>query len=413
MEQKIILVIGTYDTKNDELTYICSKIEKLGGKVHTMDVSVLGNPQKPSDISKHQVAEAASSSIQAAIDAEDENLAMQIMAKGAGILASQLSETGKIDGMIALGGTMGTDLALEVACALPLGVPKVIVSTIAFSPLIPPERLAPDVQMILWAGGLYGLNSICKSSLSLAAGAVYGAALASEKPNWQKPMIGVTSLGKICLNYMVTLKPALEERGFEVAIFHSTGMGGRVFEDLASRGQFVCVMDFCMQEFTNGLHGSVVNSGPGRLFGAGKHGIPQIIAPGASDIIDFPAFRDVPENLAGRPAHAHNRLIASAAINPDERRITARAMADCLKSAKGPVQFVLPNGGIEEWDRPGGPAHDSEGLAAFCDEIRTAMPSNVTLSEIAGHINDPEFCDLVLEIFDGWISDGTISTEQA
>lgn len=413
MEQKTILVIGTFDTKDDELSYICTKIEEIGGKVHTMDVSVLGNPQNPTDISKHQVAEAADSSISTAIDADDENIAMQIMAKGAGILASRLSEACKIDGMIALGGTMGTDLALEVACALPIGVPKVIVSTIAFSPLIPPERLAPDVQMILWAGGLYGLNSICKSSLSQAAGAVYGAALASEKPDFEKPMIGMTSLGKTCLNYMVTLKPALEARGFEVAIFHSTGMGGRVFEDLAGKGRFVCVMDFCMQEFTNGLHGSVVNSGPDRLKNAGRRGIPQIIAPGASDLVDFPAFRDVPENLAGRPAHAHNRLIASAAINADERRATAQAMAACMETASGPVHFILPTGGIEEWDRPGGPAHDGEGLAVFCDEIRTSMPSNVALSEIDGHINDPEFCDRVLEIFDSWISDGTISVKQA
>lgn len=121
-------------------------------------------------------------------------------AKGACILAKQLNETGKIDGMIALGGTMGTDLALEVACALPLGVPKVIVSTIAFSPLIPPERLAADAQMILWTGGLFGLNSICKSSFSQAAGAVYAAALASEKPERSRPMITMTSLGKTCLN---------------------------------------------------------------------------------------------------------------------------------------------------------------------------------------------------------------------
>lgn len=147
---------------------------------------------------------------------------------------------------------------------------------------------------------------------------------------------------------MVTLKPALEERGYEVAIFHSTDMGGRVFEDLASRGQFVCVMDFCMQEFTNGLHGSLVNSSPDRLLDVGKCKIPQIIAPGASDIVDFPAFRDVPEKLNNRPAHTYNRLIASAAINPDERRITARAMGECLKTARGPVHFILPNGGAEE-----------------------------------------------------------------
>ena len=140
---KTILVIGTYDTKDEELHYICDRIAAQGGKVLSMDVSVLGDPSKPTDISKHQVAEAAESSIQAAIDSVDENTAMQIMARGASILSAQLYADGKVDGMLALGGTMGTDLALDCAQALPMGVPKYVVSTVSFSPLIPADRLSP------------------------------------------------------------------------------------------------------------------------------------------------------------------------------------------------------------------------------------------------------------------------------
>jgi uncharacterized protein (UPF0261 family) len=173
---KTILVIGTYDTKDEELHYVAERIEAMGGKVVSMDVSVLSDPSKPTDWSKHQVAEAGGSSIKAAIDSGDENTAMQIMARGASLLTAQLHSDGVIDGMIALGGTMGTDLALDCAQALPMGVPKYVVSTVSFSPIIPTERLSPDIQMILWAGGLYGLNAICKSSLSQAAGAVLGAA---------------------------------------------------------------------------------------------------------------------------------------------------------------------------------------------------------------------------------------------
>jgi len=160
---KTILVIGTYDTKDAELKYVCDTIVAQGGRVIAMDVSVLGNPTLPTDISKHSVAIAAGKTIQDAIDAGDENLAMQIMAKGASVLTAQLYAEGKIDGMIGLGGTMGTDLVLDCCNALPLGVPKFVVSTVSFSPLIPSDRLAPDIQMILWAGGLYGLNSVCKS----------------------------------------------------------------------------------------------------------------------------------------------------------------------------------------------------------------------------------------------------------
>ncbi|MCT8972984.1 Tm-1-like ATP-binding domain-containing protein [Microbaculum marinisediminis] len=408
MTDKTILVIGTFDTKSDELRYLIGCIEGQGGTAMTMDVSVLGDPPAATDISKHRVAEAAGSSIQAAIRSGDENTAMQIMAAGAATLAADLHVAGRIDAMIAIGGTMGTDLALDCALVLPMGVPKYIVSTVAFSPLIPPERLPPDIQMILWAGGLYGLNSVCRSALSQAAGAVLGAARAVEPPRRDRPLVGMTSLGKSCLSYMVALKPALERRGFEVAVFHSIGMGGRAFEGLAAQGAFACVMDFCMQEFTNGVHGSVVNSGADRLSSAGRAGIPQIVAPGASDLVDMPTWTEIPAKWRERPYHAHNRLIASVAITPEERRRTAREIGARLARASGPVHVILPSGGIEEWDKPGEPAHDPEGLDAFLDEMRTVIAPPVAMSEIDAHINDRAFADTALAIFDAWVADGTV-----
>lgn len=210
---KTILSIGTYDTKNAELEFIEQTIRAQGGEVLTMDVSVLGDPARPTGISKHEVARAGGMSIEDVIAQGDENKAFQVMAQGAAKLVADLFAQGRIDGMIALGGTMGTDLALDCAQALPMGVPKFIVSTVSFSSLIPPERLAPDIQMILWAGGLYGLNEICKSSLAQAAGAVLGAARAAQMPDRSKPLVGMTSLGSSCLSYMKLLKPALEDRG--------------------------------------------------------------------------------------------------------------------------------------------------------------------------------------------------------
>ena len=173
---RTILVIGTFDTKNDELFIYPDCIQKQNGNVLTMDVSVLGDPEKECDISKHDVAQAANSTIKEVIKSGDENSAMQIMAKGSSSLAKELYNKNKIHGVIILGGTMGTDLALDVCQSLPMGFPKYVVSTVSFSPLISPDRLSPDIQMILWAGGLYGLNSVCKSSLSQAAGAVLGSA---------------------------------------------------------------------------------------------------------------------------------------------------------------------------------------------------------------------------------------------
>jgi uncharacterized protein (UPF0261 family) len=207
---------------------------------------------------------------------------------------------------------------------------------------------------------------------------------------------------------MVTLKPELEKRGFEVAIFHSTGMGGRAFESIASQGGFACVMDFCMQEFTNGVHGSSVNSGADRLTSAGHVGTPQIIAPGASDIVDFPAWQDLPDKLKGRSIHHHNRLIASAASTPKERRETARQMIKNLKKSNGPVHFILPLRGVEEWDKPGGDAHDPDGLAAFIDEVRANIKEPILLTEVDDHINGSSFTDTALKVFDAWVSESII-----
>ena len=405
---KTILVIGTYDTKSEELRYLTDRIEAQGGVAVTMDVSVLGDPPAPVTISKHDVAAAAGSSIAEASASGDENTAMQIMARGASLLTSRLHTDGVIDGMIALGGSMGTDLALDCARALPLGVPKYVVSTIAFSPLIPPDRLSADIQMILWAGGLYGLNDICKSSLSQAAGAVLGAARAVELPKPGRPLIGMMSFGSSVLKYMVHLRQPLLDRGFSVAVFHATGMGGMAFESLASQGRFVCVLDLVVEEVGNMMMGSIINSGANRMMSAGLAGIPQIVAPGFGDMIDFAAWQPVPERFKDRPYHAHNRLIASASLSAEERREVAREVARRLRTAEAPVHFVLPTRGIHAWDVEGAPAHDPQGLAAMVDEYKTVMRDPIRLTVLDAHINDKAFSDKILEIVDGWMADGTI-----
>ncbi|NIZ62034.1 hypothetical protein DL239_13715 [Sedimentitalea sp. CY04] len=404
---KTILVVGTYDTKEDELGYLAKVIQRQGGKVLTMDVSVLGDPSAPTDVSKHQVAEAGGNSIQAAIVSGDENTAMQIMARGSAAKAVGLYRDGKIDGVIVLGGTMATDLALDLCAALPVGVPKYFVSTVAFSPLLPPDRIPSDVQMILWAGGLYGLNSICKASLSQAAGAVLGAARAVEPPKRDRPLIGMTSFGKTVLRYMVDLKPALEARGFEVAVFHATGMGGRAFESLAAEGAFAAVFDFAPQEVSNHLFGGL-SAGEDRMTSAGRAGVPQLVAPGCYDLVDLIGWQPTPDSLSDRPVHAHNRLLTSVVLDADERRQVAATICDKLSNATAPVALLLPTGGCNEWDRPGADLHDADGLAVFCDEIKSCCPDAVDLHVLDCHINDQEFTTAALKVFDFWLENGTV-----
>lgn len=405
---KTILIVGTYDTKDEELTYLADCIRAQGGGVMSMDVSVLGDPKSPVDVSKHDVAQAGGHTIQDAIDSGDENQAMQIMAQGAAARTLALHQSGRIDGVIALGGTMGTDLALDVYAALPLGVPKVVVSTVSFSAMLPPERLAADIQMILWAGGLYGLNSVCKSSLSQAAGAVLGAARAVEPPKRDRPLIGMTSFGKTILHYMVTLKPELERRGYEVAVFHATGMGGRAFESLAAQGAFACVMDFATQEVVNHHMGSGISAGADRMTNAGRRGIPQIVSSACYDLVDLIGWHPIPERLAGRPTHAHNRLLTSVILTTEERREIAQVLGEKLAQATGPSVFILPKGGGNEWDRPGAPLHDADGLAAFNQAMVQAIPDTTDLRVLDCHINDKAFAQAVLDVFDDWVAQGVV-----
>ncbi len=406
---KTILVVGTYDTKDDELSYLAGIIRTQGGHALTMDVSVLGDPKAPTDISKHDVARAAESSIDAAIQSDDENFAMQMMARGAAALAHRLYTDNRFDGVIVLGGSMGTDLALDLCAALPLGVPKYVVSTVSFSPMIPPGRLAADIQMILWAGGLYGLNSVCKATLSQAAGAVLGAARAVAVQEGNRPMIAMSGFNSKVVTYMVALKPALEARGFEVAVFHGTGIGGRALESLAAQGAFAAVMDLAPQEVANYLFGSPISAGDDRMTNAGLKGVPQIISIGCLDLVDLVGWQPLPPLFKDTPAHAHNRLLTTVLQTPAQRRQVAGEICRKLSTAVGPVVFILPVKGGHCWDLPGGPLCDPEALAAFCDEMRTHCPPNVTLIELDAHINDPAFTDAVLAQFDTWVANGIVS----
>lgn len=413
-----VLLIGTADTKSEEMLFLRDCMMVQGVAVLVMDVGVLDRGTCPVDITSRQVCAAAHTTLAAIIKAGDENTAMTAMAEGASTLALQAVMAGRAHGVLILGGTMGTDLALDVASALPLGVPKVVLSTIAHSHLIPPERIPPDLIAVLWSGGLYGLNSVCKAALAQAAGAAVGAVNASvwlKKSNSNqanKPLIGMTSLGKSCLSYMVNLKPALEERGFEVAVFHTTGMGGRAFESMVTQGHFAAVLDLSLQELANHVGGSVVTSGSSRLLGAGRAGVPQIVAPGAADMVDFPAWQDVPKSLDGRSIHVHNRLIASATSSVALRTKVAIEIVERMGQSTGPACLILPLRGVEAWDKAGEPLYDPEGLAAFTHQVQSESarlnPQQFELQIIDTHINDAAFCDAVLAKLDAWIAQGLI-----
>jgi len=407
MSKKVVLIIGTADTKADELVFLQSSVREAGAEAVIMDVGILSVPSFTPDYTKHDVAAAIGTTNEAIIALGTENLAMTKQAEGAASLARSLAESSKIDGMVAIGGTMGTDLALDVAAALPLGFPKLIASTVAFSPLLSPDRISADVMMILWSGGLYGLNPLCRSILSQAAHAVVGACRFRAEASVSRPLIGISSLGASSLKYMVTLKPELERRGYDVAVFHTTGLGGRAMESMLEKGELAAVMDFSLVEVSNHHLGSVVSAGSNRLEEAGRRGVPQIVAPGGVTLVDFQSW-SVPEKLTDREVYAHNRLISCAILTTEEKTAVAETIAHKLNGATGPTALIMPQQGLDEWDRKGGPFHDPDGLAAFSNALAAALASNVEYHPIEHHINDAAFVAEALQIFDRWTATGLI-----
>ena len=398
---KTIIVIGTLDTRGNEIKYLRDRIEERGHQARVMDVGVLGEAPFEPAITRDEVARAAETTIDDIIALGHEGRAMSAMAQGASAIVGDLYEKDKVDGVIAAGGSMGTYLALEVMKALPLGPPKLIVSTIAFSPLIAPETVCADFSMMLWPAGLYGLNSISKGVLDTAAGSISGAAEAFIKKKKRRKRVGITSLGTSQLKYVEMLKPALEQRGYEVAVFHTVGMGGMAFEQAITDGLIDVALDLSLVELVDHVRGGVTTSGKYRLEAAGQKGIPQIVGAGAIGHFFWSSEKPLPPQLQDRKHHRHNQLLTIVAGKTKDKVEVGALVADKLNRAKGPTAVVIPLVGWIEGDRhPKSPFHDPEGGRAFSQALKSKLKPEVKVIEIDAHINDPLFSETILRLFD-------------
>lgn len=398
---KTIIVIGTLDTRGNEIKYLRDRIIERGHLARVIDVGVLGEAPFEPAITRDEVARAAETTIDGIIALGHEGRAMSAMAQGASAIVGDLYEKDEVDGVIAAGGSMGTYLALEVMKALPLGLPKLIVSTIAFSPLIRPDNVCADLSMMLWPAGLYGLNNISKGVLSSAAGSISGAAEVFIKQKKRKKTVGITSLGTSQLKYVETLKPALEQRGYEVAVFHTVGMGGLAFEQAITDGLIDVALDLSLVELVDHIRGGVTTSGKYRLEAAGEKGIPQIVGGGAIGHFFWSSEKPLPPQLQDRKHHRHNQLLTIVAGKTEDKVEVGKLVADKLNRAKGPTAVVIPLVGWIEGDRhPKSPFHDPEGGRAFSQALKSKLKPEVEVIEIDAHINDPLFSETILRLFD-------------
>ncbi len=416
---KLIVVLGTLDTKGDQLEYLKQLVEKRGHKTCVVDVGVLGAVPFTPAISRHEVARAGGSTLEDIIALDSPGAAMAQMAKGASALMKGLSAGGELDGFVAVGGSGGTSLALAVMKTLPLGVPKLLVTTVAYSAAITPDMVGGDnVMMLPWVAGLWGLNSLSRGILEMAAGAISGAAEQHDRvrPDTM-PAVGVTSLGGTVNRYMNQLKPAIEARGYEAAVFHVTGMSGRMYERAIADGLIGLSLDLSVGvELLNEVTGGVCTAGSHRLEAAGKKGIPQIVSPGAIWAFHWGKDRPLPGKYAGRARHWHNDLILTVGSTPREMGAVGKLMAQKLNSATGPAAVVIPLRGDNRPQSAASPRNPSaESVAAFRKAMADATPAGleafrkqlmkylkpqVTVVTLDAGFNDQLYVDAVLQLFD-------------
>jgi uncharacterized protein (UPF0261 family) len=402
---KKIAIVGTLDTKGEQIKYLKDQIESRGCQVIVIDAGVLGKAPFEPTISRQQVAQATGLSLEEISAFDDESKAIGKMAEGASQIVRKLWSTGNLDGILGLGGTMGTSLALTVMKTVPFHLPKLIVSTCAFAPFITPEAVSGDLMMIEWPAGLWGLNSMSQVTLDIAAGAISGAAEAYDgSAVTGKRTIGITTLGPSVCTYLNPLKVDLGKKGYEVAAFHTQGIGGRMFERAIGEGLIDVALDLGTCELINQIAGGAYIAGEERLEAAGKKGIPQVVAPGGIDIFGWATGKSLPRRLRSRPRHEHNSLVTAVKSSKEEKVKTGKLMVEKLNKAKGPTALVIPIQGFSAWDKPGGFSYDPEGREAFRKTLRKNLKPEVRVVELDAHINDIAFSDEVMRLFDQMVS---------
>jgi len=393
---KTILIIGTLDTKGLEFAYLRDLIQARGHKTLVLDAGVNGEPGFPSDISAEEVAKTGGASLQELRKKADRGFALDVMSKGAREITARLHESGKIDGVISLGGSGGTSIATTAMQALPVGLPKLMVSTMA-SGNVAPYVDVKDITMMYSVVDVAGLNSLSRKIFANAAGAICGMVEQEVTAAVDKPLITATMFG-VTTPCVTMVREGLEQEGFEVLVFHATGSGGRSMEALISAGFIAGVADITTTEWCDELVGGVLTAGPDRLDAAAKAGVPQVVSLGALDMVNFGAMETVPEQFKQRNLYKHNASVTLMRTTPEENAELGKIIANKLNQTSGPTALFIPLGGVSMIDAEGYPFHSPEADQALFAAIREHLDTRkVELIQLPFHINDPAFAKALVE----------------
>lgn len=392
---KTVGIVGTLDTKGMEFQFIKERIEASGTSTCVVNTGILGEPSFEPDVSAGEVAEAGGTSLQALQDGGDRGVAVEAMAEGAAKIIAQLQSDGKIDGVISLGGSAGTTIGTTAMRAVPVGVPKIMVSTLASGDTSPYVD-TKDVSMMYSVVDIAGINSLSRQILANAAGAIVGMVNAEVPAAEDKPLIGATMFG-VTTPCVTKARGLLEDAGYEVLVFHATGAGGRAMEDLIKGGFIVGVLDATTTELADELVGGVLSAGPDRLEAAGDLGVPQVVAPGALDMVNFGPPDTVPEQFKERTFYQHNPTVTLMRTTVEENAELGKIMGQKLSQAKGPTTVIIPKQGVSAIDQEGQPFYSAEAEAAWIENLKANLGNNVTLIEMDNHINDDAFAEKLVD----------------
>lgn len=390
-----VVLVGTLDTKGLEYAFLRARIHERGAEVVLVDGGILGEPLVEADVTRREVAAAAGADIDALAAAGDRSTAIETMGRGAAEVVCRLHAEGRLDAIGALGGTGGTTLATHAMRALPIGVPKLMVSTVA-SGETSGYVGATDITMMYSVVDVAGINRILIRIMINAARALAGMATGGDEPRSDvtKPLI-VASMWGVTTPCVTVARERLEELGYEVLVFHQTGTGGKSMEEVVRSGNVAGVLDVTTTELADELCGGIWPAGPERVETAGRLGIPQVVSLGALDVIVISSTglpEPMPERFRGRPIYLHDEALAATRATPEECRELGGAIARKLNAAAGPTALFVPLRGLSLLTTEGQSLHDAEGDEALFSALRELVdPAKVELREVDADINDPRF----------------------
>jgi uncharacterized protein (UPF0261 family) len=394
---KSVVIVGSLDTKGKEYAFIKELIEKQNIETLVVDFGVQGKPAFKPDIGRQKVAKAGGGDLSYLASGDHKDEAMKVMATGLAVIVRKLYDQGKLDGIIGMGGTGGTSIITAAMRTLPVGVPKVMVSTVGGGD-VSAYAGTKDITFIPSIVDVAGINRISRVIYTNAAGAIAGMVKAKKpKVAEEKPLVVASMFGNTtkCVDHA---RGILEKQGYEVLVFHATGSGGKTMESLIADGYITASMDITTTELADEVCGGVFSAGPERCLAASRAGIPAVLVPGCVDMANFWGIETVPEKYRGRNLYKWNPNVTLLRTNIEENVRMGEMLAAAANTATAPVVVLVPLKGVSMLDSEGGTFWDPEADRACFDTIKKNLKPGIPYLEINQNINDPEFSEKVADV---------------